>query len=398
MVFFMTAFAIVEALQLLIMVAHVYSFIPIHWNVPMPKGLEPERESFLYFIFCCAVLAFMGAAIRLMRKPFADPAQYRTWRNFVWMECLWVFLLLFAFFKWLTYTYPFYNVLPLENGGWVRPFFYVVLFLSVLSKIFWPEINRWGNKAHRIWLAFQPSPVHTGLAYAATGAFIAGLLWPNADEVLRLVSTMTQFRQWQDFPLTRWLLQGQVRHVDILWALYVVHVAGWWALFWLVHRWLKSFWLAALAVWLGIKISMFHYGLAPVCWAWPGSSWLLQGVGWLPQQGWGSVPMYEALRVRQFFSFFMGYTMPVFYMFTLFWAWGKSRVAVGIAAYGLLIYTKYIWSPTMFAYGAVAIPAVVLGCFWLAHLKHPSRKMIFAALALAALFALTTNRLYVSYP
>ncbi|HLD87848.1 MAG TPA: hypothetical protein VI955_00820, partial [Candidatus Omnitrophota bacterium] len=99
-------------------------------------------------------------------------------------------------------------------------------------------------------------------------------------------------------------------------------------------------------------------------------------------------------------SFFMGFSLPVFYVFTLLSV--RNTVTTIIAAYGLLTYTNYIAHPTLFSYGAVAVPAVLLLCFWLNHLvgrfflRH--RKLVFAALALTALGALLTNRLFVTYP
>ncbi len=392
-------FAILEALQVLIITAHIYSFIPIHWPGPVPKGLEPERESFLYLIFLCAALVLMAAAFVFVRPQLEDRSKRRGWMHFLAVEALWLTLMLFAFFKGLTYRYPFYNVLPYENGRWVGPFFYGVVALSILSKVFWPEIRRFFDGFYPQWLAFTPSVCQRRAAGAAFAAFIFVLLLPNGGDVSALSYVWDQFNHWDDFFLSRWCLLRGMGPSRMVFLLFVGVMIFWTALFFIVEEWLKSFWLAAFAVLLGVKLTLFHYGMAPAAWLFP-QAILRPGVDIASWQGLGNVPMYDALRVREFFSFFMGFSLPVFYVFTLLSV--RNTVTTMIAAYGLLTYTNYIAHPELFSYGAVAVPAVLLLCFWLDHLVgrfFPRiRKLVFAALALTALGALLTNRLFVTYP
>ncbi len=395
----LTALAIVEAAQVLVITAHIYSFIPIHWPGPVPRGLEPERETFLYFIFLCAALGFMAAAFVFVRPQLEDAPKRRGWTQFLAVEALWLGLMLFAFFKWVTYRYPFYNVLPYENGGWVGPFFYGTVALSVLSKVFWPELRRFFGWLIPRWLAFTPCvwQRRAGLAVFAGSIFV--LLLPNFDDVVALSYAWDQFNHWDDFFPSRWLLLNGMDPARVVFVLFLAGMVFWVFVFLIVEQWLKSFWLAAFAVLLGIKMTMFHYGMAPAAWLFPGAI-VHPGAGMLSLQGLENVPMYHALRVRQFFSFFMGFTLPVFYVFTLLSV--RNIVTAGLAVYGLLAYTGYIAAPYLFSYSAVGIPAVLLLCFWIGHIIGrfwPRRaKVVFAVLALMALGALLTNRLFVTYP
>ncbi|MBI4309399.1 MAG: hypothetical protein HY591_03610 [Candidatus Omnitrophica bacterium] len=410
-IFLLVVFSILEAVQVLIITAYIYSFIPIRWSAPVPADLRPERESFLYLIFLFAAFALIGAAAAWMRPQLEQENKRRQWSAFLALESMWVFLELFAFFKWVTYRYPFYNVLPYENGHWVRPFFYGTVILSILSKVFWPEIYRFCRDFYPRWRAFALSAAQRRCAYAAMAAFIFLLLLPNVDDVLALDYAWDQFNHWDDCALTRWLMTLGLDHGQTLRVLFAVMVMVWTLVFIAVERWLGSFWLAVFAVLLGIKVNLFHYGLAPVAWIFPDATILNQGINVMSWRGMDNAPMFDALRVRQFFSFFMGFALPVFYVFTILilisGRFGpglarKSKIAVMAAAWGLFIYANYISRPMLFYYGAVGVPAVLLVCFWLEYavgrLWPAHRKLIFFALALLALGALLTNRLFVAYP
>lgn len=403
----LTALAICESIYVLIIVSHIYSFIPIHWSVVIPKGLEPERENFFYLVFLFTAFAFMAAACVFIRPQLEQASKRLAWAQFLAVEFFWVCLLLFAYFKWLTYRYPFYPVLAYENGRWVLPFFYGLLTLSLLSKIFWMELRQFFNNFYPKWLAFNLSPRFNRLALAGAVVGIFLLLLPRVDEVVALSYWWDQFNHWDDFPLTRWLLLHGMDYSRLVFMMFIAGVVYWGLLFFMLEWWLQSFWLAAFGVLLGLKMNLFHYGISPLGWLFP------QQAGIMPfsWQGMDNVPMYSALWGRQFFPFFMGFSIPVFYVFTFLLAgavlinqraFRQMIPVVLIAAYGLFSYTGYISQPTLFHYGAGIVPLVVLLCFWLKYIVTRFiphlRKVVFAVLAFAALGALLTNRLFVTYP
>ena len=393
------AFAVLEALQVLIITAHIYSFIPIRWKAAIPPGLEPERESFLYGVFLLSTGLFAMAAMKWIFPRIQSPQALKQFLQFLAAEAVWIFLLLFAAFKWITYRYPFYNVLPYENGRWVGLFFYGVLVLSLLSKIFWPEILRLMRKFDVRWQAFTPSAAQRAMAYGAFAVLVWLLLLPDTTDAVALSYVWDQFNHWDAWGPSRWFLQHGGNYHQLVLILVLSTVVFWTAVFILVERWLKSFGLAALAVFLGIKMNLFHYGMAPLPWLFPKAvfSWPLDFSSW---QGLDNVAMYDALRVRLFFSFFMGFALPVFYVFNLLLR--LPLVARLIAAYGALICVQYIARPALFSYGTVSLPAVLLLCFWIEQggrrFLPRYKRVVFAALAIAAFGALLTNRVFVAYP
>lgn len=407
----MVALVLLAAVQILIVTVHVYGFVPIHWNVVTPKGLELERESFIYLIFLGVAMVMMAAVFTLVRPRLASSEGRVFWLRLCCMEAFWTFLQLFAFFKWITYRYPFYNILPYENGGWVIPFFYGVLFCSLLSKIFWPEVNKFIDLYYPRWSAFNLSRTKYWLVYLCVAAGIYILLVPDSQAIVALGYVWDQFNHWDEFPLTAYLLRHGLSYSSVVVVLFSMLVIFWSLVFIAVNRWLGSFWLAAFAVVMGIKINLFHYGVTPAALIVPQVTVLSPGVDLMSILGLGNVPIYDALRVRQFFSFFMGFFLPVFYVFSVALILGgaelkrlglKEKIAVALACYGLLTYSTYVSRPTLFSYGTVALPAVLLFSFWIAYCvrrvlgKHS--KVIFALCACLALSALLTNRMFVTYP
>lgn len=393
--------SIVEALQVLVIVSHIYSFIPIHWKVPIPKGLEPERESFLYIIFLSVACILMASGFMLMRRLNMEEHRKQL-KMFLMMESAWLFLQLFAFFKWLTYRYPFYNIFPYENGQWVMPFFYGVVFLSLLSKIFWPEIYKWFQAGYPRWGQLKLSQGQQELICVGIAAGIVILLWPRFEDVLALNYVWDQFNHWDQYPPIKGLMYLGLNYQQILVILVTVTIVGWIAVFYLIRRWLNSMLLAAMAVVIGIKISLFHYGQVPVAWVYPQAILPSIDLNHLLLNGFDNVPMFDALRVRQFFSFFMGYGIVIFYVFSvvlLLRPWRDldrgQRIALILSVFGLLIYTDYIIHPKLFSYGVGALPAVGVFCFWLSFIH---RRVVYAVFLGLSIFFLITNRLFVIYP
>lgn len=128
-------------------------------------------------------------------------------------------------------------------------------------------------------------------------------------------------------------------------------------------------------------------------------------------QGWGALPMDDGLKDRQFFAFFLGFAIPVFYAGVLLTQaaliylrqGGMQQVFITVLCiYGLGLYHYFIHRSGVTSYYAVCVPLVMIIAAGLDHVFGRMKKSHYrlAALALGAwaLIALTTGYLYSFYP
>jgi hypothetical protein len=128
-------------------------------------------------------------------------------------------------------------------------------------------------------------------------------------------------------------------------------------------------------------------------------------------QGWGSLPMFDGLRERQFFAFFMGFVIPVVYVWTMIFVGAlcflrqierKNLFVLILCVYGLGLYQYFINRSAVSSYYVVCIPFVCIICFWLTHLSEVFGARWRRALRLVALVAvfcaLLTSYLFTYYP
>lgn len=142
---------VLTALEILIGLGWISRLVPVVYKdpatgqvMPLPPGLEPEREMLLYGMFCAMVfLAGFFVFVRRMRLPVLFS---RVLPVYVRVQAVLVCAHLALAFKFLTYQYPFYAVLIFENGSWVLPCVCVLFVISILIKVFWPECQRWAAR------------------------------------------------------------------------------------------------------------------------------------------------------------------------------------------------------------------------------------------------------------
>jgi hypothetical protein len=135
-----------------------------------------------------------------------------------------------------------------------------------------------------------------------------------------------------------------------------------------------------------------------------------QGHGYIEALGFDDQPLMVPLRVRQFFPFFMGYFVPLFYVFSLLVLMGQKKVEgfrdvrlpIVIGSYGLLIFVDYLEHPAIGYYGALMVPAILVILWWLKQWGTSSalafRRVIYTGILLLVTGALLTNRLMLIYP
>jgi hypothetical protein len=288
-----------EALQILIIVAFIFSFIPI----PVPDFVQKlfplslydvrlERESFLYHIWIAAGLGLQAVLMLLHRKRL-DEAQ--LWRPVVHYACFMAGLIviqIFAVFK----------IFLWGNPWWARDLLYVFLGLGILARIFWPEFRRlmtgfWNQPSTQ-----KIPPWGYCLMDAGVMFILAVLVFtPDLSEVLARMFSYDKFYHLDGFVLSpAWAHhQGLVLNKDVtseyslvmpivfdslltwmggfsyahavglmiaLSAIYYFLLYGFW------RYWSGSFGLAVFAFILSIKLQFFHWGVVPLIWIYPNAT------------------------------------------------------------------------------------------------------------------------------
>jgi hypothetical protein len=437
--------------QTVAIIIYIYSFIPYpsFWSDPFLKGVEPERDTFFYLIFLTTSVVLTALGVKWVLPKMSSPDFCRKFKFWLALEGVWCFLMVFCFFKWTTYRYPFWNILPYENSAWLQPFFCVVCGAAVLSKIFFSEIEIFFRRA-QTYGAMKSFPrwfnIAAQILFCAGAALLLYIPRPQDVAALGLV-----FDQWNHLdPFTGWFIKqgwyiSYEQSIQILVLIAFVYIIG---LFYFVRWWLNSRLLAAIGVLLTIKMGLFYYGSAPCIWINPANTFLAHGwdivllfgllfvsskypkmlygaasllgillvYGWIKSNGYieglglDNQPMMAPLRVRQFFPFFMGYFVPLFYVFSLLVMMGRknaqnsSRMSlpVVICIYGLMIFVDYLEHPMIGFYGSLMVPAILILLWWLDQIFISSKTLIkrgvYAGILLLAIGALLTNRLMLVYP
>lgn len=439
------------SLQITGVVIYIYSFIPypLIWSDSFSKGVEPKRDPLFFAIFMAVTVVLMALSVKGILPRLNSPDNLRKFKLWLALESVWAFLMVFCFFKWTTYRYPFWNVLPYENSTWLQPFFWVVCALSLLSKIFFSEII---ILYKRLQIEGAQESFLKRYIIALQAIFIAGVAFllyiPRPQDVTALALVWDQWNHLD--PVAGWFIRhgwylNYEQTVQILVMTAIAYIMG---LFYFIRLWLKSWLLAAIGALLAIKMGMFYYGSAPCIWINPANTFLAHGwdivlffglwwvsvkqpkkftaaaalagvvlvAGWFKSNGYieaaglDNQPLMAPLRVRQFFGFFMGFFVPLFYVFSLLVLMGQikvqsasqRRLPVTFCIYGLMIFVDYIAHPIVGFYGSLMVPAILVMLWWLKQLFSSSTLFVkrgaYAGIFLLVTGALLTNRLMLTYP
>ena len=123
--------ALVEAVQLMVIVAFIFSFIPFKPHpfalklFPLHQhGIQPEREMFFYRLCAVAAVAFYSAGLYFFRRRLDDPDFSKGLLNLTATNALWVFIQVFAVFK----------IFVTDNPDWARYLLYAAFALYYLTQ------------------------------------------------------------------------------------------------------------------------------------------------------------------------------------------------------------------------------------------------------------------------
>jgi hypothetical protein len=129
---------LIESMQALIVIVLIFSFIPmpvsplIHHLFPRQVQLVfPKRDLFFYHFFVGFVIAGQAGVIVGLRKQLSSASLRERLLPFLFVELGWLFLMVFAVFKFFVYA----------KAPWTMHLLYAVILASVLSKLFWKELQ-----------------------------------------------------------------------------------------------------------------------------------------------------------------------------------------------------------------------------------------------------------------
>jgi hypothetical protein len=433
----LSVLTLIETLQLLVVVALVFSFVPIAFDkfandlFPLyQNSLKPEREMTFYHVAIFFGLALQAAVLYLLRRRLADADFSRTLVLWIAVESLWLFIQLYAVFKIFLYNDP----------AWARAVLYSAVGLSLASKIFWPEVRQWSEwiaARYQTWI--QMKIVRYGFATVICLLIAAVIYVKDAERVLGMISVwgnFAQFKQWRttgilsgadDARFLQWAMTGTVIYFGLVFAF--------------MRAWLNSIVLAAGAVFLMMKWQLFHAGAYPVVWQYPHKlglayfadlglfalllayvRWDKKPLFWIAAAGlsleagrylWAALtgpdpmPLYAALNGKNFFAFTWQFVLPIIYALTFLIATSSRDrkdkiVAMAACLYGLAIFADHVKNSGPTSYYWHSLPLVMVFAFWTRclcdRLGAGRAFLLRAALALVCLVSLLTSNLFMVYP
>ncbi len=125
----------------------------------------------------------------------------------------------------------------------------------------------------------------------------------------------------------------------------------------------------------------------------------------------GAMPMWESLKYRHFWAFFMSMVMPFTYMATFLYIAARLYIEKGsserlfvaiLCVYGLANYQYYVVRAAITSYYVDVLPFVLVVCFWfmraLEFCSPDWRMRLKAAAVILSFYALWTNHNYLAYP
>ena len=291
--------AFVESLQVLIIVAFIFSFIPIVIP-PFVQKLFPlslydvhlKRETFFYHVWIAAGLGLQGVLLFINRRRLREERLGQGVLLYIGTMAGFVFIQIFAIFK----------ILLWGNPSWARDLFYMALGFGILARIFWPELRRlmaaiWNHSMTRTMPRWGLFLMDAGVL----GLLIFLIFVPNLNEVLARMFSYDKFYHFDSFIMSpAWCHHnGLIFNKDVTseYSLIIpivfdglmkltggfdyAHAVGlmiglsasyYFLLYGLWRYWIRSFSLAFFAVMLSIKLQFFHWGVVPLIWIYPSAT------------------------------------------------------------------------------------------------------------------------------
>ena len=298
-IFWFTLWALVEALQLIIILAFIFCFIPFKTHPFATKlfplhqhGIQPERDMFFYRVFAVAAIALFSAGLYIFRRRLNDSNFSKGLSSLTMANALWVFVQIFAVFK----------IFVTANPDWARYLLYLAFAGAVVSRVFWPEIRTWAPRLYERFIEREYHGLYACLWDAVIPVFVVVLLFvPDLTKVLARLFVRDQFYHLDSFLLAPgWAylkglalnkdviseysvvipvvvgriaqLIGGFNYHNVLVILIFVSILYFIGFYFFLRRWLASSLVAAFGTLLAIKLQMFHWGVSPIIWQFPSAT------------------------------------------------------------------------------------------------------------------------------
>lgn len=275
------------AVQAAVALTQILSF----WHAPqlvsgflLPEAMGrvlPKWDILIYVLFIAAALATGKMIFQYYHKSL------NQW--FLVFEGVVTFLMVSALFKILVY----FNSPQLAQG-----FLTALIILSVVSKIFYPELKKWTG------VVYQRLNTASWVPYADAwwiAVIVLMIYMPDCERVIAMIF-MGDWLHHFDFIVmcVGWAsLCGQLPYVDVISQYGVglpvifakiinafgsfdyvpaLRVMMWFVIiyfiltYFFVRYWLKSALIAGVAFLLVFRLQMFHYGVSPLVWCTPSAS------------------------------------------------------------------------------------------------------------------------------
>jgi len=280
-ILYLSLLVFVFSLQVLIILIFVYQYVPLPMasiaeGVPQAllKSYQPNRNDFFYHAFIAAAIIGQTAVLYMFRKRLDSPDLATEIRTFLICETFWVLWQLFAMFK----------VLQNQGPGWAWVLWYAGFAAALLAKIFWPELNR-SLKRFLIWIESDIPGVWYKLADGGIIVLLLSVIAvPDTEKALLRLAIFdgnNHFDQWLMAPplnggapvLVHFLAGfiGGVSYDHVIGVLCFLAIIYYTAFYYLLRFWLGVL-PAAFGVLLAVKLQMFHAGVSPLIWIYPGQS------------------------------------------------------------------------------------------------------------------------------
>jgi len=294
-----SALVLALSVQVVIILAVIFSFIPIKLNsfvqtlLPLYwDQVRPHRQIQFYAVFILFGITAQAWGMIFLKKQLQDNGFAKALGPFVIMQWVWVLIETTAAFKIFVFGSP----------QWAKWFLYLSLLAWGLNTIFWPEFKRGSQRCYH-WLA---QPANALLASRWMDVLLVGiviiLLWPSdITKVLAHVFVWDNFDNIDGFVLRPgWsYLHGLVIYKDVgsnynvvipaflstvakycggfsyenVMRLIIIGTLAYYVAVWAFLRcWLKTSLLAAFGFLLAVKLQMFHWGILPLLWRYPSAT------------------------------------------------------------------------------------------------------------------------------
>lgn len=295
----LSAFSIVESLQLLVILAWIAGFI--HFPLTLAKAVFPERMNLVghgdwawwVVVFALITAGIQAAAVYFFKKHRNPEGLIRSLVPFLIVEACLLLLILDTLFKITVYD---------DRTQLARIFYYILMAALVLNKVFWFEIEVYAKKIYAYTVGLSRS---VNLMRVLSGLFVLFIFLliytPNPEGVVARIFMGEQFHHWDSFVMgpgwayasgsilnvevvSRYGLGmpiivsqltkifGGFSHLNVFLVLMWVGLTYYILWYLLLRRWFNSALVAAIVILVCIRTQMFHTGTYPFVFTYPSAT------------------------------------------------------------------------------------------------------------------------------